>query len=431
MPTQLSPLNQKKEKIYNHLEGCLKQESPEKVVERYYSLFIQATGYENVEIRETLEQIMKADHKDQHLQSFFSHVCYLPINYWLKQSSEAHQNIPKLVKIFTDIPPFARVQTLAARRIRESVTQFSKSDDFIRLKRLQNLFTASEEVQRDKSQPLSTLLGRYPFLYQHCILPPENFTATKQALKKFQQKQQEDFEASLSKYIMNQVRLARSKKRYNSLEETQNHFPPIPNPTLLKDSELITTLQHFISGIEGQSTYKDLAQRFLIHSSKATTFKVYKKDLYEYLTTSDDHAYHKRQLNPKLAHYLKNTLSQWDQEKPTEQLVLRVTNNLLKFLIVESEKNIDHYLYLDLVTNLGPTKTVGLLLKIMLISNKIHPYLTSRFAILYNHYEQTPRYNVHWLFKSLENLHIASTIHQSAIDLSYWRAANALETVCD
>ncbi len=108
--------------------------------------------------------------------------------------------------------------------------------------------------------------------------------------------------------------------------------------------------------------------------------------------------------------------------------MLRVTNNLLKFLIVESEKNIDHYLYLDLVTNLGPTKTVGLLLKIMLISNKIHPYLTSRFAILYNHYEQTPRYNVHWLFKSLENLNIASTIHQSAIDLSYWRAANTLSS---
>lgn len=427
MPTQL-PLNQKKEKIYNHLEFCLKQESPEKVVERYYSLFIQATGYENVEIRETLEQIMKADNEEKHFKSFLSHACYIPINYWLKQSSEIQQIIPQFVKIFTDVPPFARVQTLAARRIREAVTDFSKSDDFIRLKRLQNLFTTNKEVQGDKSQPLSTLLGRYPFLYQHCILPPENYTATKQALKQFQQKQQGNFEASLSKYIMNQVRLARLKKRYGSVEEAQNHLTPVPNPTLLKDSELITTLQHFISGVEGESTYQDLAQRFMIHSSKAATFKVYKKDLYEYLNTGGDNLYQKRQLNPKLAYYLKNTLSKWDQEKPTEQLVLRVINNLLKFLIVESEKNIDHYLYLDLVTNLGPTKTVGLLLKIMLISNKINPYLTSRFAILYNHYEQTPRYNVHWLFKSLENFHIASTIYHSAIDLSYWRAAKALSS---
>lgn len=427
MPTQL-PLNQKKEKIYNHLESCIKQESPEKVVERYYNLFIQATGYENVEIRETLEQIMKTDKEEKQLNSFLSYACYLPINDWLKNSSEPHQIIPRFVKIFTDIPPFSRVQTLATRRIREAVTQFSKSDDFIQLKRLQNLFTATEEVQQDKSQPLSTLLRRYPFLYQHCILPPENYTATKQALKQFQQKQQKDFEACLSKYIMNQVRLARLKKRYGSLEQAQNHLTSIANPTLLKDSELITTLQHFISGIEGESTYQDLAQRFMIHSSKATTFKVYKKDLYEYLHTGSDNPYQKRQLNPKLAYYLKNTLSQWDQEKPTEQLVLRVINNLLKFLIVESDKNIDHYLYLDLVTNLGPTKTVGLLLKIMLISNKIHPYLTSRFAILYNHYEQTPRHNVHWLFKSLENFHIASTIYNSAIDLSYWRAANALSS---
>ena len=428
MPTQLSPLNQKKEKIYHHLETCIQQESPEEVVTRYYSLFVQATGYENSEIRETLEQIMKTEDEEKHLTSFLSQACYLAINYWLKQSTEAHQVIPKFIRIFIDIPPFSRVQSLSARRIREAVIQFSKSDDFLRLKRLPSLFNADAESQQDKSQPLSTLLARYPFLYQHCILPPEDYAATKKALKQFQQKQQQAFELSLSKYITNRLRLARQKKRYGSLAEAQKHLTAVPNPSLLKDSELITTLQHFISGVEGRSTYQDLAQRFIIHSTKAETFKTYKKDLYEYLTAAIDDHNSKRQLNPKLASYLKNTLSNWDQSKPTEQLMLRVLNNLLKFLIVESEKNIDHYLYLDLVTNLGPTRTIGLILKILLIGNKIYPYVTSRFAILYNHYENTPRYNVHWLFKSLENLNIALTIHYSAIDLSYWRSANTLSS---
>ncbi|MFP3345484.1 hypothetical protein R0J87_23665, partial [Halomonas sp. SIMBA_159] len=64
--------------------------------------------------------------------------------------------------------------------------------------------------------------------------------------------------------------------------------------------------------------------------------------------------------------------------------------------------------------------------KILLLSHKINPYLTSRFAILYNHYEHTPRHNVHWLFKSLENLKIALTIHNSTVDLSYWRSVNSI-----
>ncbi|QDZ39760.1 hypothetical protein FRE64_07290 [Euhalothece natronophila Z-M001] len=426
MPFDLSSLPQKKEVIYNHLESCIKQESPEQVMTRYYTLFVQATGYENVEIRENLEKIMKSEEGKKTLFSFLSYVFYLPINYWLKQSSEVQQIIPNFVKMLENIPPFARVQTPVARRIREAVTQFNKSDSFLGLKRLQNLLTSNPTLQQDKSQPLSTLLGRYPFLYQHCLLVAESSAETKRVLKQFQQKQQGDFELSLSRYITNQVRLARLTKRYGSPTEAQKHLTLVPNPSLLKDQEVIATLQHFISGIEGQSTYQDLAQRFIIHSAKAETFKTYKKDLYEYLIKTVDEGYGKRQLNQKLSSHLKNSLSKWDRETPNEQLILRVTNNLLKFLVVESDKNIDHYLYLDLVTNLGPTKTIGLLLKILLISPKIYPYLTSRFAILYQHYENTPRYSVHWLFKSLETLQIALTIHCSGMDVSYWRSAKAL-----
>jgi len=252
-------------------------------------------------------------------------------------------------------------------------------------------------------------------IYQNCILTADNYPQTKQALKKFQKQQEYDFEVSLSRYITNQVRLARLAERYGSLAKAQNAILPKPNPTLLKDAELIATLQHFISGVEGKSTYRDLAQRFLTHSRKADTFRTYKRDLYEYLIASIDDSYGKQQFNQRLAYFIKNTLTEWDWEKPNEQLILRIANNLLKFLVIESQQKIDHYLYLDLVTNLGPTKTIGLLLKIVLISNKIYPYLTSRFAILYNHYENTPRHNVHWLFKSLENLNIALTIHYIAV----------------
>jgi hypothetical protein len=222
------------------------------------------------------------------------------------------------------------------------------------------------------------------------------------------------------------VRLARLAQRYESFEQARASITPIPNPTLLKEPELISTLQHFISGVQGKSTYQDLAKRFLVHSGKADTFKVYKKDLYQYLTSAISGEYVQKQFKPRLSDHLKQTLVDWDRQKTNEQLVLRVANNLLKFLVVESRQNINHYIYLDLITHLGPTQTVGLLLKIVLLSPKINPYLTSRFAILYTHYEQTPRDNVHWLFKSLENLNIALTIYNSTIDLSYWRSANSI-----
>lgn len=426
MPIQLLQLNQKKEKIYNHLESCVQQETAEQVIQRYDRLFVKATGYEEPEIRETLEAISKADEAETEFSSFLSNCCYIAINHWLRQSSDLQNIIPEFVKVFEEIPAFTRLQTSASKRIRERVILFSKSEHFLKMQRLQRLFINNQETQSDKSQPLATLLPRYPFLYQDCILPEDNYPQTQQALKMIQKQQEHEFELSLSRYITNQVRVTRLAERYGSLPEAQKAIPPKPNPTLLKDPELVATLQHFISGVEGKSTYRDLAQRFLTHSTKADTFRTYKRDLYEYLIASIDDHYGKQQFNQRLGYFLKSTLAKWDREKPNEQLILRIANNLLKFLIVESRKQIDHYLYLDLVTNLGPTKTIGLLLKILLISNKIYPYLTSRFAILYNHYESTPRHNIHWLFKSLENLNLALTIHYSSVDLSYWRSVNSL-----
>ncbi|MDR9402535.1 MAG: hypothetical protein RI580_03755, partial [Halothece sp. Uz-M2-17] len=286
MPTQASSTQQQQEQIYQHLKTCVQKETPEEVLGRYHRLFVQATGYEDPEIREALEKITKQEETNNNFSSFLSCCCYIAINHWLTQDTETQQAIGELVKTFQGIPPFARSQTMASRRIREKVSEFSKSDYLLKMDRLRIVLITDEETQKDKSQPLSTLLGRYPFLFQDCVLPQENYPDTKRTLKKFQIKQQHDFEVSLSNYITNQVRLARLAKRYDSWEKAQELITPIPNPTLLKEPELIATLQHFISGVQGKSTYQDLAKRFLIHSSKADTFKTYKRDLYEYLINS-------------------------------------------------------------------------------------------------------------------------------------------------
>jgi hypothetical protein len=119
-----------------------------------------------------------------------------------------------------------------------------------------------------------------------------------------------------------------------------------------------------------------------------------------------------------LHEHLKNTLPQSDNQKPSEFLILRTCSQLLNFLVVESSQRPKHFVFVDLITNLGATVTTVLLLKIVLLCRKVKPYLEKRFSILFNHYESSTRDGVPWLIKSLENLNVAFSIHFGRADLS-------------
>ncbi|MCS6814513.1 MAG: hypothetical protein NZ772_13230, partial [Cyanobacteria bacterium] len=80
-----------------------------------------------------------------------------------------------------------------------------------------------------------------------------------------------------------------------------------------------------------------------------------------------------------------------------------------------------HFVFVDLVTNLGPTQTIGIVVKVVLICPKIAPYLEKRFSILFNHYEASPRDVVQWLIDCLENLNVAFSINLGSADLSFIR----------
>jgi hypothetical protein len=101
--------------------------------------------------------------------------------------------------------------------------------------------------------------------------------------------------------------------------------------------------------------------------------------------------------------------------------MIRTCSGLFKFLVVDSLQFPDRDFYLDLIGNLGETKTVGLLLKIVLLCSKVKPSLEKRFSILFNHYESSHREGVPWLIKSLENLQVAFSIHFGAVDLSLFK----------
>ena len=131
-----------------------------------------------------------------------------------------------------------------------------------------------------------------------------------------------------------------------------------------------------------------------------------------------DPAFGKRRFNDNLYNHLLSVSPQNDSKKPDEFMIIRTCSQVLNYLVVESLQKPQHFVFVDLITNLGATYTIGLLLKIVMICNKVKPYLEKRFAILFNHYETSSKDGVPWLVKSLENLNVGLSIHFGGADVS-------------
>ena len=183
------------------------------------------------------------------------------------------------------------------------------------------------------------------------------------------------------------------------------------NPTLLSQPALDFALKQFAGRVNGSYTHRDLARQFLTYNDRTRYYGDFKEELYEYLTAAIDVDYGKHQFNRQLYDQLQRILPESDSQQLNEFLLLRTCSKLLNFLVVESPQHPQHYVFLDLANNLGATRTIALLLKIVLLCYKVRPHLNKRFSILFNHYRADTRDEVFWLVESLENLNVACSIH--------------------
>jgi hypothetical protein len=106
--------------------------------------------------------------------------------------------------------------------------------------------------------------------------------------------------------------------------------------------------------------------------------------------------------------------------KPVDDfLMVRTCSNLFNFMVVDPSAGRQHFVFVDLINNLGAVLTTGLLLRILLICNKVRPFLERRFALLFNHYETSTSDSVSWLVNVLENINIALSLNFGNVDLSF------------
>ncbi|MFB2916927.1 AAA-like domain-containing protein [Aerosakkonema funiforme] len=404
--------------LYDHFLYLVQKEPPTKLIDRFRKLFIDGMGYPDPEIEAALYRIIAFLGNEQEFINLLNRCCHILINRW-QLHSHKQSAIADLVALFKNSS--SRFIYLASRshlvkRLQELLLHFTASEEYHTLQRLAqvvepNLLVNVEEV----NNYLGQLIGRYPYLYTHYLLPENNSYEHRQTIREIQRQKQREYELNLAQYMPYLIGRMQINYSASSIQETDIS---LANPTLLSDGELYSAINEFVGKVEESYTYRDLAKVFLTRVARAKSYRAFKAELYEYLIASIETKYGKHQFNDRLYNQLKNTFPENDNQKLDEFLLMRTCSQLFNFL-VESPQHSNYYLFIDMISNMGTLRTIGLLLKIVLLSSKVKPHLEKRFSLLFNYYESKTVNEILWLVKSLENLNVALVTNFGALDLSF------------
>lgn len=388
--------------LYAYLLERVKLEPPEELIKDFRCLFIEGVCCSKPQVRQSLEKIVTSPSADREFNFIINRSCHILINRW-RENPQFQWAIPLLLSLF-ETEPVELSSSTTTQRLHLLVKKFKKTEQYLKLQNLAKEITnKTEGIHQTETKPLKTLIRRYPCLYEHYLLDKDGTEEQQRKVRLIKAKAQWQFQIDLSKYITYQKLL---NSRQTTQQETSSCLRSVHNPTLLSDYQLNLALGHFIGKVDGSNTHRDLARQFLTYS-KSNTYRTFKRNLYEYLISSIDTKYGKGQFNYLLSEHLNNSMPDQDSQTINDVLLVRTCRKLLDLLIVESNQKPTHYIFFDLTGNLGITATIGLLLKIALLSRQVKPYLEKRFTILFNHYQGCSKDKVGWLVESLENLNVA------------------------
>lgn len=402
--------------IYEHFQRLIKTETSDQLLERFRCLFIEGASYGDSRVWVAIETLAFETTAEQNFPLVINRCCHILINRWQLQS-DGNSSIDRLMGMLANPDPMPGKYSKIVRRLRQLLQSYLKGHDYPVLKRL-NTAINGQVLDRDaiESVPLGKLITRYPYLYEHYLVSAEHIPENIQTIKRIQQQLQDREEAELSHYFTYQVRKSRIKAQVG--REAANNLPRVANPTLLPSKDLGVAFLQFAGKAEGGKSYQDLAHSFAARLQSKPTIKGFKRDLYKYLTAGIDSSYGNRGFNDRLGKTIDSILVDRDSQQIDEASIFKICTHLLNYLVLESSTKAQHFVFMDLINNLGAVATMGLLLKIVLISTKTKPLLESRLSILFQHYESSRCKEVAWLVKSLEHWNIAESIHFGKLDAS-------------
>jgi hypothetical protein len=402
--------------IYEHFLQVVQTETPEELLARFQSLFIEGANYRDSRVFATIETLAFEKTAEQNFPLTINRCCYILVNHWQLQPS-GNIHIDRLVEILANPLEVKSTYSKIIRRLRQLLLLYIQGHGYRMLNRL-NTVLNGQTIDRDQieTEPLGKLITRYPFLYEHALVSEERTIENVGIIKRIQQDLRHQQEANLSQYFTYQVRKSRIKAQVG--RDAAKNLIRIANPTLLPSKELGIALIHFTGKAENGKSYQDLSHGFVAQLQRKPTIKSFKRDLYNYLIAGIDISYGKRGFNDRLHKTIDGVLIDRDSQPIDEISQLRICTHVLNYLVVESTAKAQHFVFMDLINNLGAVATTSLLLKIVLICHKTKPLLENRLSILFNHYESSHCREISWLVKSLEHWNIAEAIHFEKLDAS-------------
>jgi hypothetical protein len=402
--------------IYEHFLQVVKTETSAELLARFRSLFIDGTNYSDSRVMATIETLISEKTAEQNFPLTINRCCYILVNHWQIQPAD-NTYINQLIEIFAHPTEIKSTYSKHIRRLRQLLLLYIQGHDYRMLNRL-NTVLNGQTLGRDEieAEPLGKLITHYPFLYEHALVSEERTIENVVVIKRIQKNLRQQQEANLSQYFTYQVRKSRIKAQVG--RDAAKNLIRIANPTLLPSKELGIALIQFTGKAENGKSYQDLSHEFVAQLQRKPTIKSFKRDLYNYLIAGIDSSYGKRGFNDRLHKVIEGILLDRDSQQLDEISQLRICTHVLNYLVVESTAKAQHFVFMDLINNLGAVATTGLLLKIVLICHKTKPLLENRLSILFNHYESSHCREIPWLVKSLEHWNIAEAIHFEKLDAS-------------
>jgi hypothetical protein len=385
-------------------------ESARSLINRFRVLFVEGIGYPDLDLQKHLDRLIQSPTSAQEFRFILNRCCHILINRWQSRINSDGE-IAELVALFELAPTRPITADFSRSRIikqqRYLIQAFQKTDQYLALKRLATVLNPPELTK--ESESFGTMIRRYPYLYEHCLVTEGTPDSHQASIRQLQVDRQKQFEIDLAKYVTYQIRRRVSDRI----------LQPVQNPTLLDERSLKTALHQFTGKVNGTDTCREVAHRFRAHCQEVRSYRQFKSELYHYLADAVNPAYGKRHFNQQLENFLNHIYLESESQPLTDFLVVRTCSQLLNFLVVESANRPQHFVFVDLLSNLGGTSTTQLLLQIVLFCQRVKPYLEKRFSILFHHYEGYRRDRVQWLISAMENLHIALSTNFSALNLGF------------
>ncbi len=392
--------------IYDHLLACVQVEAPQQVIERFRTLFIVGYNYPDRQIQDLLDQITASPQGQYTFKLFFNRCCHILVNRW-----QSRPHLQNAVREFLDvlstpimIPAAGLSRAQSVRRLRQLVKSYIQSEYFRKLRRLIEFYCEDTadvtEIRRHGDRPLVTLIRRYPYLYDHCLMSQGNTPEEKEFIRQSQEQAQVKFETDMSQYLTAELRRVHGGRA-----------PVVKNPTLLPETELQTALKHYVGKADGKNTYRHQALQLQNRLAYTPNPPRFQEDFRQYLLEIPGLTEKNSRFGARLEQHLKS-LQVLDQAKSVNEFVLvRTCCQTLNFLVVDQPRTPNHVVFMDLLNTVGTTATVGLLLKIVLLCHKVKGHLEQRLAILFNHYQSLQRDQMGWLINCLEHINVALTLN--------------------